>query len=102
LFVGGHPRVADPEPGHGPGRLLKINYLTPGVAVLTNTPTSPADVLRVSGAEGGTALDLIAHKRSDHHKIGLGLQVGTVRFLGHFPGVLRVVVPDSSDQVLLR
>ncbi|MFG3711663.1 Tn3 family transposase [Micromonospora sp. NPDC047730] len=32
----------------------------------------------------GTALDLIAHKRADHHKLGLGLQVGTVRFLGHF------------------
>lgn len=29
-------------------------------------------------------MDLIAHKRADHHKIGLGLQVGTVRFLGHF------------------
>jgi hypothetical protein len=32
----------------------------------------------------GTALDLIAHKRADHHKLSLGLQVGTVRFLGHF------------------
>ncbi|GLW34503.1 hypothetical protein Areg01_74400 [Actinoplanes regularis] len=33
----------------------------------------------------GAVLNLIAHKRADHHKIGMGLQIGTVRFLGAFP-----------------
>ncbi|GAA4566618.1 hypothetical protein GCM10023176_17090 [Micromonospora coerulea] len=44
----------------------------------------------------GTALDLIAHKRADHHKIGLGLQVGTVRFLGHFLTEDPLEVPWSA------
>jgi len=44
----------------------------------------------------GTALDLIAHKRADQHKIGVGLQVGTVRFLGHFLTEDPIDVPWSA------
>jgi hypothetical protein len=31
-----------------------------------------------------TALDLIANKRGEHNRLGVGLQIGTVRYLGHF------------------
>jgi hypothetical protein len=31
-----------------------------------------------------TALDLIARKRGAHNRLGAGLQIGTVRYLGHF------------------
>src|SRR4051794_2458037 len=31
-----------------------------------------------------TALDLIARKRGAHNRLGVGLQIGTVRYLGHF------------------
>src|SRR3954452_14385416 len=30
------------------------------------------------------ALDLIATKRGEHNRLGVGLQIGTVRYLGHF------------------
>jgi hypothetical protein len=32
----------------------------------------------------GTALDLIANKRGAHNRLGFGVQIGTVRYLGHF------------------
>src|SRR5690349_4144555 len=31
-----------------------------------------------------TALDLIARKRGAHNRLGVGLQIGTVRYLGRF------------------
>lgn len=48
----------------------------------------------------GTALDLIAHKRAGHHKLGLGLQVGTVRFLGRFLTEDSLDVPWSAVEYL--
>jgi hypothetical protein len=44
----------------------------------------------------GTALDLIANKRGDHNRLGVGLQVGTVRYLGHF------LTEDGPDKTATR
>jgi hypothetical protein len=43
-----------------------------------------------------TALDLIADKRGAHNRLGAGLQVGTVRFLGHFLTEDPLEVPWSA------
>ncbi|HET9650239.1 MAG TPA: DUF4158 domain-containing protein [Microlunatus sp.] len=31
-----------------------------------------------------TTVDLIGNQRGEHHRLGFGLQIGTVRYLGHF------------------
>jgi Domain of unknown function (DUF4158) len=44
----------------------------------------------------GTALDLIATKRGEHNRLGVGLQIGTVRCLGHFLTEDPLEVPWSA------
>jgi hypothetical protein len=44
----------------------------------------------------GTALDLIANKRGAHNGLGFGLQIGTVRYLGHFLTEDPIDVPWSA------
>ncbi|WP_432988760.1 DUF4158 domain-containing protein [Dactylosporangium sp. CA-233914] len=43
----------------------------------------------------GTALDLIANKRGDHNRLGVAVQIDTVRYLGH---CLTEVTPGSASR----
>ena len=43
-----------------------------------------------------TALDLIANKRGDHSRLGVAVQIGTVRYLGHFLTEDPLEVPWSA------
>jgi hypothetical protein len=43
-----------------------------------------------------TALDLIARKRGAHNRLGAGLQIGTMRYLGHFLTEDALDVPWSA------
>ncbi|MGC4857275.1 DUF4158 domain-containing protein [Micromonospora sp. DT4] len=48
----------------------------------------------------GTALDLIANKRGAHNRLGFGLQIGTVRYLGHFLTEDPLDVPWSAVEYI--
>ncbi|MBE1489580.1 hypothetical protein H4W31_005218 [Plantactinospora soyae] len=43
-----------------------------------------------------TASDLIANKRGEHNRLGVAVQIGTVRYLGHFLTEDPLEVPWSA------
>jgi Domain of unknown function (DUF4158) len=47
-----------------------------------------------------TAVDLIANKRGDHNRLGVALQIGTVRYLWHFLTEDPLDVPWSAVEYL--